>query len=96
VGTPSRDDAHLFEMLTLEGAQADLSWSTILNKREEYRRAFVGSTRPRWPVFCPTAVERLMADPGIVRNRLKIESMLHNAERVVEVQKLDGSLADYL
>jgi DNA-3-methyladenine glycosylase I len=95
-GTPSRDDRHLFEMLTLEGAQAGLSWSTILNKREGYRRAFKGLDPAAVARFRPASVERLMADPGIVRNRLKIESTLHNARRVVEVRKEDGSLAEYL
>jgi DNA-3-methyladenine glycosylase I len=95
-GTPSRDDVHLFEMLTLEGAQAGLSWQTILNKREGYRRAFAGFDPAKVARFRSDAVERLMHHPGIVRNRLKIESTLHNAERVVEVQREDGSLSDYL
>lgn len=95
-GTPSRDDVHLFEMLTLEGAQAGLSWSTILNKREGYRRAFKGFDPAAVARFRAGSVDRLMADPGIVRNRLKIESTLHNAKRVVQVQRQDGSLAAYL
>ena len=75
-GVPSRDPVHLFEMLVLEGAQAGLSWSTILHKREGYRRAFAG--------FDPAKVaqldaEALLADPGIVRNRLKVESSISNA-----------------
>jgi DNA-3-methyladenine glycosylase I len=95
-GTPSRDDAHLFEMLTLEGAQAGLSWSTILNKREGYRRAFKGFDPAAVARLRPSSIERLMTDPGIVRNRLKIESTLHNARRVVDVQREDGSFSEYL
>jgi DNA-3-methyladenine glycosylase I len=95
-GTPSRDDVHLFEMLTLEGAQAGLSWSTILNKREGYRRAFAGFAADEVAAFGPPAVDRLMADPGIVRNRLKIESTLQNAGRIVEVRQQDGSFAAYV
>jgi DNA-3-methyladenine glycosylase I len=95
-GTPSRDDRHLFEMLTLEGAQAGLSWSTILNKREGYRAAFAGFDPEAVARFGAKDVERLMGDPGIVRNRLKIESTLANAPRVVEAQEEHGSFADYL
>jgi DNA-3-methyladenine glycosylase I len=91
-GVPSHDDAHLFEMLTLEGAQAGLSWSTILNKREGYRTAFAGFDAERVARFTPRSVERLMADPGIVRNRLKIESTLANARAVLRVRDEDGSL----
>jgi DNA-3-methyladenine glycosylase I len=95
-GTPSRDDAHLFEMLTLEGAQAGLSWSTILHKREGYRRAFAGFDPATVARFRSTAVQRLMADPGIVRNRLKIESTLDNARRIVEIRGEGGSFAEYV
>src|SRR5215217_6961379 len=95
-GTPSRDDVHLFEMLTLEGAQAGLSWSTILNKRHGYRKAFKGFDPTKVARIHEAGVERLMADPGIVRNRLKIESTLHNARRIAEVQKQDGSFAEYV
>jgi DNA-3-methyladenine glycosylase I len=95
-GTPSRDDRHLFELLTLEGAQAGLSWSTILNKREGYRRAFAGFDPAAVAAFGPDDVERLMQDAGIVRNRLKIESTLANAPRVLEAQEEHGSFAEYL
>src|SRR6478752_4385176 len=86
-GAPSHDDAHLFEMLVLEGAQAGLSWSTILNKRENYRRAFDG--------FDPIAIARyddakqavLLQDAGIVRNRLKVRSVVTNARAFLEVQR---------
>src|SRR6185312_8729706 len=73
-GVPSHDERHLFELLTLEGAQAGLSWSTILNKRDGYRRAFAGFDVRKVARFAPGDVERLLADPGIVRNRLKVES----------------------
>jgi DNA-3-methyladenine glycosylase I len=86
----------LFEMLVLEGAQAGLSWSTILNKREGYRRAFAGFDPAKVARFSPARVEKLMLDPGIVRNRLKIESAVSNAKAVLEVQREFGSLDAYL
>lgn len=95
-GTPSRDDVHLFEMLTLEGAQAGLSWQTILNRREGYRQAFAGFDPARVARFRPSAVQRLMLDSRIVRNRLKIEATLHNAKLVLEMQRGEGSFSDYL
>ena len=91
-GVPSRDDRHLFEMLTLEGAQAGLSWSTILHKRDGYRKAFANFDAGKVARFSDTKVERLLADPGIVRNRLKVESTVNNAKRVLELE----SLSDYL
>jgi DNA-3-methyladenine glycosylase I len=91
-GVPSRDERHLFEMLTLEGAQAGLSWSTILRKRDGYRKAFADFDAAKVARFSDTKVERLLADPGIVRNRLKVESTVNNARRVLE---LDG-FSDYL
>jgi DNA-3-methyladenine glycosylase I len=95
-GVPSHDDRHLFEMLVLEGAQAGLSWSTILNKREGYRTAFSNFDAAKVARFTPARIERLMADPSIVRNRLKIESTVSNAEHVLEVQRELGSLDEYL
>jgi DNA-3-methyladenine glycosylase I len=95
-GVPSHDDRHLFEMLVLEGAQAGLSWSTILNKREGYRNAFADFDAAAVAHFTADDVERLMLDAGIVRNRLKIESAVNNAQRVVDVQEQDGSLDAYL
>jgi DNA-3-methyladenine glycosylase I len=95
-GRPSHDDRHLFEMLTLEGAQAGLSWSTILHKREGYRRAFAGFDPAKVARFGAKDVERLLADPGIVRNRLKVESTVNNAARVLEVQGELGSLDAYV
>ena len=95
-GIPSHDDRHLYEMLTLEGAQAGLSWSTILRKREGYRRAFAGFDPAAVARFASRDVERLLADPGIVRNRLKVESTVANAARVLEVQHELGSFDSYL
>lgn len=95
-GVPSRDDRHLFEMLVLEGAQAGLSWSTILHKREGYRRAFAGFDAERVARFGDRDVERLLADPGIVRNRLKVTAAIDNARAVLALQEDSGSLADYL
>jgi DNA-3-methyladenine glycosylase I len=92
-GVPSHDERHLFEMLTLEGAQAGLSWRTILHKREGYRRAFAGFEVAKVARFSPAKVERLLTDPSIVRNRLKVESTVANARAVAE---LDGSLDDLL
>ena len=95
-GEPSRDDRYLFEMLTLEGAQAGLSWSTILRKREGYRSAFAGFDAERVARFGPRDIERLLADPRIVRNRLKVESTVNNAGRVLAVAEELGSFGDYL
>jgi DNA-3-methyladenine glycosylase I len=95
-GTPSHDDTHLFEMLMLEGAQAGLSWSTILNKRENYRRAFDGFDVARVARYRDPKLAKLMDDPGIVRNRLKVASSVRNAKAFVAVQKEHGSFADYL
>ncbi|HWN03522.1 MAG TPA: DNA-3-methyladenine glycosylase I [Candidatus Dormibacteraeota bacterium] len=95
-GVPSRDDRHLFEMLILEGAQAGLSWSTILRKRENYRKAFAGFDPFKVARFDARKRAALMRDPGIVRNRLKIEATVANARQVLAVQDEHGSLAAYL
>jgi DNA-3-methyladenine glycosylase I len=95
-GVPSRDDRHLFELLILEGAQAGLSWATILRKREGYRRAFAGFDADAVARFGERDVERLLADPGIVRNRLKVESAIANARATLAVREERGSLSDYL
>ena len=95
-GVPLHDDARLFEMLTLEGAQAGLSWSTILHKRDGYRRAFAGFDPAKVARFDARKVERLMQDASIVRNRLKIESTIANARASLAVQKEFGSLDTYL
>lgn len=95
-GVPSRDDRHLFEMLILEGAQAGLSWSTILRKRENYRKAFAEFDPVKVARFDARKRAALMRDPGIVRNRLKIEATVANARQVLAVQDELGSLAAYL
>jgi len=95
-GRPSHDDRHLFELLTLEGAQAGLSWSTILRKRDGYRRSFAGFDPDAVARYTPRDVERLLRDPGIVRNRLKVESTVANAARVLDVQHEVGSFDAYL
>ena len=86
-GVPVHDDRVLFELLTLEGAQAGLSWSTILNKRENYRAAFARFDPRKVARFDRRKVTALMGDPGIVRNRLKIESTIDNAKAFLAVQK---------
>src|SRR3977135_4478931 len=91
-GVPSHDDRHLFEMLTLEGAQAGLSWSTILRKREGYREAFANFDAERVARCAQKTFGRLLADPGIVRNRLKVESAVNNAKRVLELASFDEYL----
>ncbi|GLU33934.1 DNA-3-methyladenine glycosylase I [Trinickia caryophylli] len=95
-GVPSRDERHLFEMLILEGAQAGLSWSTILNKREGYRRAFCDFDAQAVANFTPAHVEALMSDAGIVRNRAKIESAIANARAVLRIREEHGSLAKFV
>jgi DNA-3-methyladenine glycosylase I len=95
-GVPSHDDRHLFEMLVLEGAQAGLSWSTILHKRDGYRAAFAGFDVEKVARFNGRSVERLLQDPRIVRNRLKVESTIANARATLDVQQELGSLASLL
>jgi DNA-3-methyladenine glycosylase I len=95
-GRPSHDDRHLFEMLILEGAQAGLSWSTILHKRAGYRRAFAGFAPRKVARFDARRRAALMRDPGIVRNRLKIESTVTNARAFLAVQREFGSFDRYL
>lgn len=95
-GVPSHDDRHLFEMLLLEGAQAGLSWATILNKRENYRAALDGFDAEKIARYDARKVARLLADPGIVRNRLKIRSVTLNARAFLSVQAEFGSFDRYL
>ena len=95
-GVPVHDDRRLFEFLTLEGAQAGLSWSTILRKREHYREAFAGFDPARVARFDARRRARLMTNPGIVRNRLKIESTVSNARAFLDVQEEFGSFDDYV
>lgn len=95
-GTPLHDDQRLFEMLTLEGAQAGLSWITILRKRARYREVFGGFDPARVARFTPARMARLLADPGIVRNRQKIDAAVSNARCVLVVKREFGSLDAYL
>ena len=95
-GFPVSDDVGLFEKLSLEGFQAGLSWLTILRKREAFRRAFAGFDFERITRFDERDVERLMGDAGIVRNRAKIEAVINNAARAVELAEAEGSLAHYV
>ncbi len=95
-GIPIHDDRLLFEFLILEGAQAGLSWITILKKRDNYRKAFHGFDHERIAKYTETDVKRLLADAGIVRNRLKIESVIKNARGVIKIQEEFGSLDAYL
>lgn len=95
-GVPVHDDRLLFEFLILEGAQAGLSWLTILRKRENYRTAFDGFDCRRVAAYTEADVARLLSDPGIVRNRLKVESAVRNAQGVLDIQKEFGSLESYL
>ncbi len=95
-GRPEHDEHRLFEMITLEGAQAGLSWATILRKREHYRRVFAGFDPRKVARFDARRRAALMKDPGIVRNRLKIESTVSNAWAFLEVQKEFGSFDRYL
>jgi DNA-3-methyladenine glycosylase I len=95
-GVPVHDDRTLFEFITLEGAQAGLSWETILKKRESYREAFAGFDPSRVARFSPARVERLLQNPGIVRNRLKVESTVANARAFLKVQREFGSFDAYL
>jgi DNA-3-methyladenine glycosylase I len=95
-GVPSRDDRHLFELLVLEGAQAGLSWSTILRKRDNYRAAFDHFDAAKIARFTEKRVAKLMADAGIVRNRLKIGATISNARAFLDVQRECGSFDAYI
>ncbi len=95
-GVPVHDDTKHFEFMMLESAQAGLSWSTVLNKRAGYRRAFAQFDVQRVARFNSRSVERLIKDAGIIRNRLKIESAISNARRFIEVQDEFGSFDDYI
>ncbi|HUC87014.1 MAG TPA: DNA-3-methyladenine glycosylase I [Candidatus Saccharimonadales bacterium] len=95
-GVPLHDDRQLFELLVLEGAQAGLSWLTILKKRDNYRKTFNNFTINEVAAFGDREVASLLADPGIIRNRLKIASAIQNAQVVVKIQREFGSLDAYL
>ncbi len=95
-GVPVHDDRVLFEFITLEGAQAGLSWETILRKRDSYRAAFAGFDPRRVARFTPARCSRLMDNPGIVRNRLKIESTVTNARAFLAIQREHGTFDAFL
>jgi DNA-3-methyladenine glycosylase I len=95
-GVPAHDDRHLFEMLILEGAQAGLSWLTILRKRENYRKAFGGFDVDKVAAYNDSDTARLLADPGIVRNRLKIASAIKNAQGVLRIREEFGSFDSFI
>jgi DNA-3-methyladenine glycosylase I len=95
-GVPSADDQYLFEMLILEGAQAGLSWSTILKKRDNYRKAYYDFDPERVARFSSKSVARLLGDAGIVRNRLKIEASIINAKAFLKVQEEYGTFAEFV
>jgi DNA-3-methyladenine glycosylase I len=95
-GVPVHDDAVLFEFLVLEGAQAGLSWLTVLRKREHYRQAFAGFDAEHVAAFDAARIETLLQDPGLIRNRLKIESAVSNARAFLDVQADFGSFDRYI
>jgi len=95
-GVPSHDDRHLFEMLILEGAQAGLSWITILRKRENYRQAFDQFDAKKIARYSEKKVEKLLLNPGIVRNRLKVNATVTNAKLFLDIQKQQGSFSEYI
>ncbi len=95
-GRPCRDERRQFEFITLEAAQAGLSWALILKKREGYRRAFAGFDPVKVAEFGPAEVERLVGDASIIRNRLKIESAINNARRFLEVAAQYGTFSAYI
>jgi DNA-3-methyladenine glycosylase I len=95
-GVPVHDDARLFEFITLEGAQAGLSWETVLRKRDRYREAFAQFDPARVAAFTPAQVDALVLDPGIVRHRGKIESTVSNAQAILAIAEAFGSFDAYL
>ncbi len=95
-GVPCYDDRALFELLILEGAQAGLSWITILKKRENYRRLFDNFDAAKIARYTPKKIEKLLQDPGIVRNRLKVEATVTNARLFLEIQKEPGGFSGYI
>lgn len=95
-GVPARDDATQFEFLTLESAQAGLSWSTVLHKRAGYRRAFADFDVAKVARFTPRRIEKLIANPAIIRNRLKIKAAVTNAQAFLAIQDEFGSFTDYI
>ena len=95
-GVPVYDDRRIFEFLTLEAAQAGLSWYTVLKKRENYRIAFENFEPQRVAKFPQARIEKLLQNPGIIRNRLKVEAAVHNARRFLDVQDAFGGFSKYI
>ena len=95
-GVPVHDDRKLFEFLVLDGFQAGVSWSIVLNKQKNFRKAFHNFNARRIAKFTAKDVRRLLADPGIIRNRLKIQAAINNAQRFLEIQKEFGSFDKYI
>lgn len=95
-GVPVREDAALFELLCLEGAQAGLSWITVLRKRDNYRRAFDGFDAARMARYTPRRVAALMQDGGIIRNRLKVQAFVSNAQAFLEMQAQGSGLSEFV
>jgi DNA-3-methyladenine glycosylase I len=95
-GRAVHDDIKHFEMITLEGAQAGLSWETILKKRAHYQKVFSGFNPQKVAKYTPAKVEKLLSDPGIIRNRLKVESTISNAKAFINIQKEYGSFDYYI
>lgn len=95
-GKPVYDDLKLFEFLVLEGMQAGLSWITILKKRDNYRKAFDNFDPNKIARYTPAKIEKLLQDPGIIRNRLKVNSIIQNAKAYLDVQKTESSFSDFL
>jgi len=95
-GVPVHDDARIFEAITLEGAQAGLSWATVLRKRERYREAFAGFEPATVAAFTPAQIDALVADPGVIRHRGKIESTVSNARAVLSIAEECGSFDAYI
>ena len=95
-GVPVHDDRTLFEFLVLEGAQAGLSWITILRRRENYRQAFDNFDPQKVARYNPTKIERLLQDPGIIRNKLKVNSAVQNAQAFLRIQEEFGSFNQYI
>lgn len=95
-GVPEYDDQKLFEMLCLEGAQAGLSWITVLQKREHYRKVFDGFDAKKMAKYSDKKREKLLQDPGIIRNKLKVNAFIVNAQQYLRIQKEQGSFSDYI
>ncbi len=95
-GVPNYDDRHLFEMLILEGAQAGLSWLTVLKKRESYREAFDQFDPEKIARYDDAKRTELLSNPGIIRNRLKVDAAIQNAKAYLEIEKKHGSFSEYI